>query len=82
MDMEWRDANIVPKYHEAGLTKFAFHMPAGMPLIGTEPAPEGFANYPTGCFGTRRAALEWLAGCGIIPFGARPAASSRTAARR
>ena len=62
MDMEWRDANIVPRYHEAGLTKFAFHMPTGMPLIGAEPAPEGVANYPTGYFGTRRDALAWLAG--------------------
>ncbi len=61
MDMEWRDANIVPRYHEAGLTKFAFQMPAGMPLIGSQPAPEGVANYPTGYFGTRRDALDWLA---------------------
>ena len=61
MDMEWRDANIVPRYHEAGLRKFAFHMPAGMPLIGAAPEPEGVADYPTGYFGTRAEALDWLA---------------------
>ena len=61
VDMEWRDANVVPRYHQAGLRKFAFHMPAGMPLIGATPEPEGAARYPTGYFGTRADALAWLA---------------------
>jgi hypothetical protein len=62
MDEAWRDANIVPRYNEAGVAKFAFHMPAGMPAIGSEPTPEGPAKFPTGYFGTRQDALDWLAG--------------------
>ncbi len=61
-DMEWRDANIVPRYNAAGLGKFAFVMPAGMPLIGSDPAAEGPADYATGYFGTREDALGWLGG--------------------
>src|SRR5713226_9524766 len=34
MDGQWRDANIIPRYNAAGVTKFAFHMPEGMPMIG------------------------------------------------
>ena len=60
-DMEWRDANIVPRYNAAGVKKFAFHMPAGMPAIGTAPSPEGPADYPTAYFGRRQEALDWLA---------------------
>jgi len=26
-DGPWRDANIIPRYNAAGVTKFAFHMP-------------------------------------------------------
>ena len=59
-DMEWRDANIVPRYNGAGVKKFAFHMPAGMPAIGAPPAREGPADYPTGYFGHRHDALAWL----------------------
>ena len=62
MNMEWRDANIVPIYNEAGLQKFAFHMPAGMPLIGSDPVKEGPAEYATGYFGTRADAVAWLTG--------------------
>ena len=62
MDEQWRDAKIVPRYNDAGVAKFAFHMPAGMPAIGTPPAPEGPARFPTGYFGTRRDALDWLGG--------------------
>ena len=62
MDGPWRDANIIPRYNAAGVTRFAFHMPQGMPLIGAAPAPEGPATFPTGYFGSRRAALDWLAG--------------------
>jgi hypothetical protein len=60
MDEPWRNANIVPRYNDAGITKFAFHMPAGMPAIGAPPAPEGPAHFPTGYFGTRSDALAWL----------------------
>jgi hypothetical protein len=60
MDNDWRDANIIPRYNSAKVRKFAFHMPAGMPFIGKEPAPEGPAHFSTGYFGTRRDALEWL----------------------
>jgi hypothetical protein len=59
--MEWRDANIVPRYNAAGVKKFAFHMPAGMPAIGTAPSREGPADYPTAYFGRRQDALDWLA---------------------
>jgi hypothetical protein len=61
MDGPWRDANIIPRYNAAGVSKFAFLMPDGMPLIGTEPKAEGPAQYSTGYFGRRAAALEWLA---------------------
>lgn len=60
IDGPWRDANIIPRYNAAGVRRFAFHMPDGMPLIGSEPAPEGPGKFPTGYFGRRRDALEWL----------------------
>jgi hypothetical protein len=61
-DCAWRDANIVPRYNAAGVRRFAFHFPDGMPLIGAPPAVEGPAAYPTGYFGSRQDALDWLAG--------------------
>lgn len=61
MDGEWRDANIIPRYNAAGVRKFAFLMPAGMPAIGAPPAVEGPADYPTAFFGAREDALAWLA---------------------
>jgi hypothetical protein len=60
MDAPWRDANIIPRYNAAGIQKFAFHMPAGMPAIGFPPAPETPGRFPTGYFGSRREALRWL----------------------
>ena len=60
MDGAWRDANIIPQYNSAGVARFAFQMPAGMPMIGAPPAPEGPADFPTGYFGSRTDALEWL----------------------
>src|SRR5665811_2275041 len=45
MDGEWRDANIIPRYNHAGVEKFAFVMPTGMPLIGTDPAQEGPGHF-------------------------------------
>jgi hypothetical protein len=59
---EWRDANIVPRYNAAGVKKFAFHVPEGMPGIGAPPAVEPPAAFPTGYFGSRQEALNWLNG--------------------
>ena len=60
MDGDWRDANIIPRYNAAGVKKFAFLMPAGMPAIGAPPAPEGPGEFPTAYFGTRAEARAWL----------------------
>ncbi len=60
MDGEWRDANIIPRYNQAGVRGFAFLMPEGMPAIGAPPAPEGPADFPTGYFGRRADAVSWL----------------------
>ena len=62
MNTDWRDQNIIPRYNAAGVERFAFHMPAGMPAIGAEPAPEGPAVFPTAYFATRADALSWLKG--------------------
>lgn len=62
MDGEWRDANIIPRYNAAGVQKFAFIMPKGMPAIGAPPEPEGPADFPTGYFASRSDALLWLTG--------------------
>jgi hypothetical protein len=63
--MQWRDAQIIPSYNEAGVTKFAFianpNYPGPTVEAGTAPAPEGPANFPTGWFKTREAAYQWLA---------------------
>lgn len=64
MDGEWRDANIIPRYNAAGVQKFAFIMPKGMPAIGAPPEPEGPADFPTGYFASRSDALLWLTGGG------------------
>ncbi len=60
MNMGWRDENIIPRYNAAGIKKFAFIMPTGMPAIGKEPQKEGPAQFPTGYFGSRESAVEWL----------------------
>ena len=60
MRNDWRDEHIIPRYNGAGIQKFAFHMPAGIPAIGGPPAPEGPANFPTAYFETRKEALAWL----------------------
>jgi hypothetical protein len=62
MDLAWRNANIIPRYNQAGVRRFAFQVPAGMPAIGAPPAPDGPANFPTGWFASRREALSWLNG--------------------
>ena len=62
MDGPWRDANIIPRYNAAGVKKFAFHMPEGMPMIRQPPENEVPGRFPTGYFGKRQEALAWLAG--------------------
>src|SRR5262249_15655324 len=39
MDDAWRDAHIIPRYNAAGVRRFAFLYPDGVPLIGTPPGP-------------------------------------------
>ena len=60
MDDEWRDAHIIPRYNAAGVRRFAFLYPAGVPLVGNPPGPMGPSTFPTGYFGSRQAALDWL----------------------
>ena len=60
MNAAWRDQHIIPRYNGAGITKFAFHMPAGMPAIGAPPSPEPPGKFPTGYFGRRQEKLDWL----------------------
>lgn len=60
VSMGWRDQQIIPRYNAAGLKKFAFVMPQGMPAIGAEPAPEGPAEFPTAYFAELDAAHQWL----------------------
>ena len=60
MNMGWRDEHIVPRYNAAGVQKFAFIMPQGMPAIGKTPENEGPGQFPTAYFGTRVDALNWL----------------------
>jgi hypothetical protein len=62
--LAWRDAHIIPRYSAMGMTRFAFHLPAGAPgtvEAGGTPAAEGSANFPTGWFSTRAGADAWLA---------------------
>jgi hypothetical protein len=60
MQMGWRDKHIIPRYNSAGMKKFAFVMPQGMPAIGAPPAKEGPADFPTAYFGRRADALAWF----------------------
>jgi len=59
----WRDANIIPKYNAAGVTKFAFLVPAGG-AAASAPAPEGPAAFPSGYFDSREAIDRWFASRG------------------
>jgi hypothetical protein len=61
LDGEWRDAHIIPRYNAAGVKRFAFQFPAGTPGIGDPPGREEPGEFPTGYFGTRQDALDWLA---------------------
>jgi hypothetical protein len=62
--MQWRDEHIIPRYNAAGVTKFAFLVPAGTPGTvegGGAPVVEGPAKFPTGWFSARETAHRWLA---------------------
>ncbi|MEM9037813.1 MAG: STAS/SEC14 domain-containing protein [Actinomycetota bacterium] len=61
MDVEWRDANVIPRLNDAGLRKIALVVPADVPPVGAPPAPDGPANFPTAFFATRAEARAWLA---------------------
>jgi hypothetical protein len=62
--VQWRNAEIIPLYNTAGVTKFAFitnpDFPGPTVEAGAAPEPEGPANFPTGWFKTRNAAYQWL----------------------
>lgn len=60
---QWRQANIIPRYNKAGVTKFAFILPPSVTQTvenGTAPAAEGPAQFETGYFSTRDGALSWF----------------------
>lgn len=60
LDVQWRDANTIPRLNAAGVKKQALVVPAGAPPIGASPAPEGPADFPTAYFATRAEARAWL----------------------
>jgi hypothetical protein len=57
--MQWRDAQVVPRYGAAGVRKFAFLMPAKFPRVGREET-EGTAVFRTRWFADRGEAIAWL----------------------
>jgi hypothetical protein len=60
----WRDANIIPHYNRAGVTKFAMLVPAGASgwmAAGRPPAAEPPGAFPTGYFADRDAIEAWFA---------------------
>ena len=60
MDDDWRDEHIVPRYNAAGVHRFAFHVPDGMPAVGAPPTSMGPSTFPTAYFSRREQALDWL----------------------
>jgi len=61
--MEWRNDAIIPRYGAAGVKKFAFLMPAGIPNTmesGGKEVIDGPATFPTAWFCVRQNALNWL----------------------
>ena len=63
--MDWRDEHIIPRYNAAGVTRFAFLVPADTPNTvesGAVPQVEGPATFSTGWFTTREKAYAWLTG--------------------
>src|SRR5262245_12176861 len=63
--MRWRDDCIIPRYGAAGVTKFAFLMPADFPNTiekgGREASGEP-AVFATAWFSRRENALSWFRG--------------------
>lgn len=60
LDVVFRDTKVTPRLNAAGLQKIALIVPADFPPVGTPPAPEGPADFPTAFFATRAAARAWL----------------------
>ena len=63
--MRWRDDSIIPRYGAAGVTKFAFVMPAGFANTmenGGKEASGDPAVFTTAWFGQRDNALSWFFG--------------------
>ena len=60
MDIDWRDANTIPRFNAARVKKQALIVPAGFPPVRASPAPEGPADFPTAYFATRAEARAWL----------------------
>jgi hypothetical protein len=63
--MDWREVHVIPRYNAAGVTRFAFLMPAGTPnTVEWDAAThvEGRATFPTGWFTTLEEAYAWLTG--------------------
>ena len=61
--MQWRDDSIIPRYGAAGVTKFAFLMPDGVPNTmeqGGKETIDGPAIFPTAWFSRRENALQWF----------------------
>jgi PhnB protein len=61
--MQWRDDVVMPRYGAAGIKKFAFHMPKGVPGTiesGGKEKIEGPAVFPTAWFSERQHALDWF----------------------
>lgn len=61
--MEWRNDAIIPRYGAAGVRKFAFLLPAGVPNTmesGGKEIIDGPAVFPTAWFSVRQNALNWL----------------------
>lgn len=56
----WRDEHVIPRYNAAGIVKLAFIVRSDMPALGTPPAKEGPAAFPTGYFDSRPDALNWF----------------------
>ncbi|MEM9134774.1 MAG: hypothetical protein AAF962_23525 [Actinomycetota bacterium] len=61
LDVEWRDANLIPRLNAAGPHKIALIVPADFPMIGAPPAPEGPSDHPTASFATSAQARAWPA---------------------
>src|SRR5262245_13312584 len=57
--MAWRREEIIPRYAEAGVQRFAFLVRPDHPNLGRE-VYEGAATFPTRWFARRDDAVEWL----------------------